>query len=418
MTDAFTYAFLLALGGSLLLKLWLARRHTRHIISHRQHVPTGFADSITLEAHQRAADYTVAKTRLGMASAIVDTLLILALTLGGGLQHLWQFSSNLAEPDLLRGLILVASVTLISGAISLPFGLARTFGIEARFGFNKMTIRLFFLDLIKSTLLGILIGAPLLAMVLWLMSVMGSLWWLWVWLLWSGFSVLLLAIYPTLIAPFFNKFQPLEDEELGQRINALLERCGFKSQGIFVMDGSTRSSHGNAYFTGFGASKRIVFFDTLLKHLDHDEIEAVLAHELGHFRKRHTTKRIAFTFALSFIFLFILGQLINAPWFYQGLGLASGGNALALVLFFMVIPAFTFPLTPLSSRLSRRHEYEADAFAASQVSAGSLVSALVKLYRDNAATLTPDPLHSAFYDSHPSATLRIAHLQGETDESR
>ncbi|HJU49784.1 MAG TPA: M48 family metallopeptidase [Pseudogulbenkiania sp.] len=413
MTDAFTYAFLLALGGSLLLKLWLAHRHTRHILRHRQHLPAGFADAIPLEAHQRAADYTVAKTRLGMANAAVDTLLILALTLGGGLQYLWQLSANLVGSDLLHGLILIGSVSLVSGAISLPFSLARTFGIEARFGFNSTTPKLFLIDLVKSTVLGVLIGAPLLLVVLWLMSIMGSRWWLWVWLLWSGFSVLLVAIYPTLIAPLFNKFQPLQDETLGQRIDALLKRCGFKSQGIFVMDGSTRSSHGNAYFTGFGASKRIVFFDTLLKRLEHEEIEAVLAHELGHFHKRHVIKRIALTFALSLGFLFILGQLIDSPWFYQGLGLTSQSHALALVLFFMVIPAFTFPLTPLSSLLSRRHEYEADDFAAQQVSADALASALVKLYRDNASTLTPDPLHSAFYDSHPPATLRIAHLKGE-----
>ncbi|WP_024302845.1 M48 family metallopeptidase [Pseudogulbenkiania sp. MAI-1] len=413
MTDAFTYAFLLALGASLALKLWLARRHTHHILSHRQHVPAGFADSIPLDAHQRAADYTVAKTRLGMVNAVADAALILILTLGGGLQQLWHFSASLVEADILRGLILIGSVSLISGVVTLPFSLASTFGIEARFGFNTMTPRLFLLDLIKRSLLGVLIGAPLLLLVLWLMSMMGSLWWLWVWLLWSGFSVLLVALYPTLIAPLFNKFQPLQDEELSQRIDTLLARCGFKSQGIFVMDGSTRSSHGNAYFTGFGASKRIVFFDTLLERLEHDEIEAVLAHELGHFRKKHVTKRIALTFVLSLGFLFILGQLIGAPWFYQGLGLTSQSNALALVLFFMVIPAFTFPLTPLSSMLSRRHEYEADDFAADQVSADALASALVKLYRDNASTLTPDPLHSAFYDSHPPAALRIAHLKGE-----
>ena len=413
MTDAFTYAFLLALGASLLLKLWLARRHTRHILSHRQDVPSGFADSIPLDAHQRAADYTIAKTRLGMVNAVADTLLILILTLGGGLQQLWQFSASLVEADILRGLILIGSVSLISGVVTLPFSLASTFGIEARFGFNTTTPRLFLLDLVKSTLLGVLIGAPLLLLVLWLMSMMGSLWWLWVWLLWSGFSVLLVALYPTLIAPLFNKFQPLQDKELGQRIDTLLDRCGFKSQGIFVMDGSTRSSHGNAYFTGFGSSKRIVFFDTLLKRLEHDEIEAVLAHELGHFRKKHVTKRIVLTFVLSLCVLFILGQLIDAPWFYQSLGLTSQSHALALVLFFMVIPAFTFPLTPLSSMLSRRHEYEADDFAAAQVSADALASALVKLYRDNASTLTPDPLHSAFYDSHPPATLRIAHLKGE-----
>jgi STE24 endopeptidase len=310
------------------------------------------------------------------------------------------------------GLLLVVAVTLISSAVSLPLSLYSTFRIEARYGFNKMSLRMFVLDMVKGSLIGAVIGLPLLALVLWLMAQAGPLWWLWVWLVWSAFQLLMVALYPTLIAPLFNRFSPLEDLELKQRIEALLARTGFTSQGVFVMDGSRRSSHGNAYFTGFGSAKRIVFFDTLLKQLAPEEIEAVLAHELGHFKRKHIVKRISFAFALSLGFLFILGQLLDANWFYAALGVSTPSTAMALVLFFMAVPAFTFPLTPLSSLMSRRHEYEADGFAASQADAQHLIDALVKLYRDNASTLTPDPLHSAFYDSHPPASLRIAHLKG------
>ncbi len=313
---------------------------------------------------------------------------------------------------MLSGILLVVAVTIISSTISLPISLYSTFRIEARYGFNKMTLRMFVLDLIKGSLIGAIIGLPLLALVLWLMAQAGPLWWLWVWLVWSAFQLLMVALYPTLIAPLFNRFSPLEDLELKQRIEALLARTGFKSQGVFVMDGSRRSSHGNAYFTGFGSAKRIVFFDTLLKQLAPQEIEAVLAHELGHFKRKHIVKRISFAFALSLGFLFILGQLLDASWFYTALGVSTPSTAMALILFFMAVPAFTFPLTPLSSLMSRRHEYEADSFAASQAEAQHLIDALVKLYRDNASTLTPDPLHSAFYDSHPPASLRIAHLKG------
>ncbi len=299
----------------------------------------------------------------------------------------------------------------ISAVIDLPFALYRQFVIEARYGFNRMTLGLFFADLLKHTLLGVVIGAPVILAVLWLMGAMGSAWWFYVWLFWCAFNLLILFIYPTWIAPLFNKFAPLEDGEMKSRIEALLARCGFRSNGLFVMDGSKRSSHGNAYFTGFGNNKRIVFFDTLLARLAPPEVEAVLAHELGHFRRRHVVKRIVFMFAAALGFLWLLGQLIDAPWFYAGLGVPAQSTALALILFFLVIPVFTFPLSPLLSRMSRRHEFEADAYAAAQTAAADLGRALVKLYEDNAATLTPDPLHSLFYDSHPPAAQRIARLQ-------
>ena len=304
------------------------------------------------------------------------------------------------------------SVMLLSGLVDLPFSLYKQFVIEARHGFNRMTVALFASDLLKQTLLGLVIGAPVLATVLWLMEAMGSLWWLYVWLFWSVFNLLMLFIFPTWIAPLFNKFTPLPDGEAKQRIEALLKRCGFRSNGLFVMDGSKRSAHGNAYFTGFGNNKRIVFFDTLLERLSPSETEAVLAHELGHFRKRHVLQRMLLMFASSLLFLALLGQLIDAPWFYAGLGVPAQSTALALTLFFLVVPVFLFPLTPLTSYWSRRHEFEADAYAAEHTAAGELVHALVKLYDDNAATLTPDPLHSLFYDSHPPAALRILRLQG------
>ncbi len=300
---------------------------------------------------------------------------------------------------------------LISGLVDLPLSLYRQFVIEARHGFNRMTLGLFIADLVKQTLLGLLIGAPVILAVLWLMGAMGDFWWLYVWLFWSGFNLLLMFVYPTWIAPLFNKFSPLDEGEMKSRVEALLARCGFRSSGLFVMDGSKRSSHGNAYFTGFGDNKRIVFFDTLLTRLDPPEVEAVLAHELGHFRRKHVAKRMAMLFAGSLAFLWLLGQLIDAPWFYAGLGVDAQNTALALILFFLVMPVFTFPLTPLMSHLSRRHEFEADAYAAEHAAASDLIQALVKLYRDNASTLTPDPLHSLFYDSHPPAAQRIAHLQ-------
>ncbi|HET9044686.1 MAG TPA: M48 family metallopeptidase [Burkholderiales bacterium] len=409
---AFTLAFLAALAVATAMRLWLAVRHARHVREHRRAVPPDFVPSVTLAAHQKAADYTVAKTRLGMVDTLVSAGLLLAFTLGGGLQALAELWSRAFDPGgYAFGIALILSVAFITGAIDLPFSIVRTFGIEARFGFNRMTPRLFVADLLKQIALGLALAVPLLFCVLWLMAKMGSYWWLYVWLTWMAFNLLILLLYPTFIAPLFNKFAPLEDAALKERIEQLLAKCGFRAKGLFVMDGSKRSSHGNAYFTGFGAAKRIVFFDTLLARLAPAEVEAVLAHELGHFKLRHVWKRVVWLFLASLAFLALLGWLIDRPWFYAGLGVESRGTAMALLLFFMVAPVFTFLLHPLGSLYSRKHEYEADAYAARFSAAADLVRALVKLYQDNAATLTPDPVHSAFYDSHPPAALRIARLQ-------
>jgi STE24 endopeptidase len=410
VTPDFTSLFLLVLALTLACRLWLTLRHIRFVAAHRSAVPADFAERITLPAHQKAADYTVDRNKAAILSTLIDTALLLLLTLGGGLAWLHDVWSPRLD-GLSYGLAMIFSLMLISGIIDLPFSLYRQFVIEARYGFNRMTPGLFFADLIKQTLLGIAIGAPVILAVLWLMGAMGPLWWLYVWLFWSAFNLLILFVYPTWIAPLFNKFSPLEDGEMKTRIEALLARCGFRSSGLFVMDGSKRSSHGNAYFTGFGNNKRIVFFDTLLARLSPSEIEAVLAHELGHFRRRHVVKRIVFMFAASLGFLWLLGQLIDAPWFYAGLGVPAQNTTLALILFFLVVPVFTFPFSPLMSHLSRQHEFEADAYAADHTAAEDLARALVKLYQDNASTLTPDPLHSLFYDSHPPAAQRIARLQ-------
>jgi STE24 endopeptidase len=412
MADAFSKLFIAVLALSFGLRAWLATRHLRHIRTHRDAVPEAFAADMPLDVHQTAADYTCAKVRLAVISGAIDLCITLLLTLGGGLDLIWRLAGRLSDASIIHGTVFVAATLLVTSLVSLPASLYATFGIEARYGFNKMTWALWLRDGIKSLLLGAIIGLPLLALILWLMQISGPLWWLWVWCVWSAFSMLMVVIYPTLIAPLFNRFVPLEDGALKARIEALLTRTGFRSQGVFVMDGSTRSNHGNAYFTGFGAAKRIVFFDTLIGRLTPEEIEAVLAHELGHFRLKHVARRIVLTFALSFLGLFVLGALAGAPWFYLGLGMHSSGAAQALILFVLAAPAFTFPLTPLMSSMSRRHEFEADAFAARETDAEALIAALVKLYRDNASTLTPDPLHSAFYDSHPPAALRIAHLKG------
>ncbi len=411
-TTVFTAAFLAALAVATATRIWLAARHIRHVGAHRDRVPAEFSDGVTLAAHQKAADYTAARTRLGIVDALVSAAVLLAFTLGGGLEWLFDAWAKVFEAGgTAHGIALILAVAAIGGAIDLPFSIYRTFVIEARFGFNRMTPALFVADLAKSVGIGLAIGVPLLAAVLWLMARMGSLWWLYVWLTWVGFNLLMLLAYPTLIAPLFNKFTPLADATLQERIERLLARCGFRARGLFVMDGSKRSSHGNAYFTGFGAAKRIVFFDTLLSRLAPGEVEAVLAHELGHFKRHHVWKRVAWLFLASLLFLAALGYLIDQRWFYEGLGVARQSTALALVLFFMVVPVFTFLLAPIGSLYSRRHEYEADAYAASHASGADLVRALVKLYQDNAATLTPDPVHSAFYDSHPPAALRIARLQ-------
>ena len=407
--STFSLVFALALGLMIALRVWLALRQIRHVQAHRNTVPQQFADRVELAAHQKAADYSTVRTRFGLILLAVETLVLLTYTFGGGLQALHEFWTARLD-GLYYGVALIFSVTLISSLIDLPFSLYTQFVIEERFGFNRMTLKLFCLDLIKQTALGLVIGTPVLLAVLWLMAQMGSLWWLYVWLFWCGFNLLILFVYPTWIAPLFNKFTPLDDAQLKARIEALLARCGFATSGLFVMDGSKRSAHGNAYFTGFGKTKRIVFFDTLLGRLQPAEVEAVLAHELGHFKHRHVIKRIVMIFALSLGFLALLGQLMTVDWFYLGLGVSAQGTALALILFFQVVPVFTFLFTPLMSGLSRRHEFEADRYAAVHASAEALVQALVKLYEDNAATLTPDPVHSLFYDSHPPAALRISRL--------
>ncbi len=410
MTENFTLLFLAAFTLTLAARLWLKLRQIRHVAAHRGTVPTEFAERISLASHQKAAAYTIDRSRTAILGTLSEAVLLLAFTLGGGLAALHGFWSAQFS-GLAYGLAMIFSVAFISGAVELPLSFYSQFVVEARHGFNRMTPALFVSDLIKQILLGVAIGAPVIAVVLWLMDAMGEHWWLWVWLFWSGFNLLMLFIFPTWIAPLFNKFTPLPEGEAKTRIEALLERCGFRSNGLFVMDGSKRSAHGNAYFTGFGDNKRIVFFDTLLARLTPGEIEAVLAHELGHFRKKHIVQRIVLIFAGSLAFLWLLGQLLDAPWFYAGLGVPAQGTALALILFFLVVPVFLFPLAPLSSRWSRRHEFEADAYAAEHADVGELARALVKLYDDNASTLTPDPLHSLFHDSHPPAAQRIAQLK-------
>jgi STE24 endopeptidase len=408
----FSVLFLAALLIATGMRLWLATRHVQHIRAHRDAVPAAFAGEISLEAHRKAADYSIAKTRLNIAAIVFDAAVLLALTFGGGLQVIDNLAASLCPEGIARGVLFVAILTVIISVIELPFSLYRTFGIESRFGFNKMSLAMYFADLAKYAAISVAVGLPLLFAVLWLMAEMGSTWWLYVWIVWVVFNTLVLALYPTFIAPLFNKFSPMQDGEMKQRIENLIRRCGFTSKGLFVMDGSKRSSHGNAYFTGFGKSKRIVFFDTLLSRLEVAEIEAVLAHELGHFRRRHVIKRMAWTFAVSLGFLWLLGTLKDQAWFYDGLNVAyPATDAMALTLFFLVVPVFTFLFQPLLAMYSRKHEFEADEYAAQFTPARDLIHALVKLYKDNASTLTPDPLHSAFYDSHPPASTRIARLE-------
>ena len=411
---AFSTLFVAALALSLVLRYWLASRQVRHVMRHRSAVPEAFAHRVPLSAHQRAADYTVARVRLGLFEAAFGSAVLIGFTLLGGLQWLQDaWLGLLPDAPLLRQVLLVASVVLIGGVLDLPMGWYRQFRLEQRFGFNRMSLRLWAADLLRGAVLAAALGLPLAAAALWLMRTAGQAWWLWVWVLWIAFSLLLMWLYPTLIAPLFNRFEPLPPGPVRTRVEALLARCGFASRGLYVMDGSRRSAHGNAYFTGFGRGRRIVFFDTLLSRLDEGEIEAVLAHELGHFRLRHIRKRVLLGMATSLAGLWLLGLLARQPWFYQGLGVGAPVDfeALALLLFFLVLPVFTFPLQPLFSLLSRRHEYEADAFAARNARADALASALVKLYEDNAATLTPDPVHSAFHDSHPPAAQRIGRLR-------
>lgn len=408
--------FAAALALSLTLRLWLASRQIRHVAQHRDAVPAAFAHTISLAAHQKAADYTVAKARLGLLEMALGAAVLLVWTLLGGLSSLNQALSQFLGEGMAQQMALLVAFVLISGAIDLPLSWYQTFVLEQRFGFNKMSFKLWLADLLKSSLIGALIGLPIAALILWMMAATGSLWWLWAWLFWMGFNLLLLVIYPTLIAPLFNKFAPLEDEALRSRVTALMQRCGFSAKGLFVMDGSKRSAHANAYFTGFGAAKRVVFYDTLLAKLSAPEVDAVLAHELGHFKHKHIIKRIVSMFALSLAGFALLGYLTRQAWFYTGLGvqpnLASGNDALALLLFMLALPVFSFFIAPLFAQVSRKHEFEADAYAVSQTSAEDLSTALLKLYEDNASTLTPDPLYVSFYYSHPGASERLARMRG------
>ena len=411
----FTLLFVTFLLADVLLRLWLASRQIRHVRLHRDQVPDAFTSRIRLRSHQRAADYTVAKTRLMMAERLVEAVVLVGFTLLGGLQFLDLQAARLFENEMLRQLALIGSVFAIMGVIGLPFAIYNKFRLEQRFGFNRMTPRLFVMDCLKTLVLSLAFGTPLVAAVLWIMGNTGGAWPWWAWGIWVAFNILLLWLFPTVIAPMFNKFTPLENPEIADRIHGLMRRCGFSIKGLFVMDGSRRSAHGNAYFTGFGNARRIVFFDTLLTKLNPQEIEAVLAHELGHFKHRHILKRMVISFSMALAFFLALAWLSNQVWFYDGLGVVPQfgrpNDALALILFFLAIPVFTFWVTPLMAWLSRRDEFEADRYASAQASGDALVSALVKLYDDNAATLTPDPVHSAFYDSHPPATLRIESLR-------
>jgi len=412
--QSFTLIFIAVLLLTAVIQIWLSSRHIRYIRAHQNKVPEDFASKISLADHRNAANYTCAKTRAGYPGIFLHASLLLVFTLGGGLSALSAFWAEWLNDPIFHGMALIMSTLLIMGLVEIPLSYYRIFVIEEQFGFNKMTPAMFFADLIKQALLMALLGAPLLFGILWLMEKMGENWWLYAWMAWITFNLFLLAVFPTWIAPLFNKFTPLEDASLKERIEQLLKKCGFKSSGLFVMDGSRRSSHGNAYFTGFGKTKRIVFFDTLLSRLEPAEIEAVLAHELGHFKYRHVIKRIVMSFVMSLVFFWLLGYLMNQIWFYEGLGVtveSVPSTAMALLLFFLVMPVFTFLLQPLSSIYSRKHEFEADAYAAQNASADDLIHALVKLYQDNAATLTPDPLYSTFYDSHPPAAIRVAHLQ-------
>ena len=415
---ALTPVFVVALTLTLVLRGWLAVRQLRHVRLHQDRVPEPFAIDISLPVHRKAANYTAAKVKLSLFSMVLDFILVLVWTLGGGLATLDDAWRGGHLGALNTGVLVIGSFVLLNALIGLPLSLYSTFGVEAEFGFNRTTARTYVLDILKTLLLSILLGVPLLYAALALMAGAGDLWWLYVWALWFGFSLVMTWAYPRFIAPLFNKFSPLTDESLRTRIESLLTRCGFASRGVFVMDGSTRTAHGNAYFTGFGSNKRIVFFDTLMEKLEPAEIEAVLAHELGHFRLRHVLQRLMLTAVLGLAALGLLGWLADQDWFYTDLGIPAPSNYTALLLFTLLLPPFLYFFEPLASAWSRRHEFQADAYARQQADAGALVRALVKLYRDNASTLTPDPLHSAFYDSHPPALLRIARLQAPADAAR
>ena len=413
--QTFTYIFLGFLLASTLVQLYLSLRQKAYVSQHRVAVPAPFADKITLTEHQKAADYTLAKGGLGRLESGIGLVLLLLWTLGGGLNWLDQFWRGFGWGELLTGAAVIISFSMIGSLLDIPASLYRTFVLEQRFGFNNMTAQTFVTDLLKGTALALVIGIPLVMLILWLMASAGQYWWLYAWASLTAFSLLMTWAYPQFIAPLFNKFTALEDGEVAERITALLTRTGFNSNGVFVMDGSKRSAHGNAYFTGFGKNKRIVFFDTLLKHLTPAQVEAVLAHELGHFKRKHIIKGMVVSISFTLAGFGVLAWLMQQEWFYTSLGVQQPSTYMALLLFMLMSPAFTFFISPLMARWSRKHEFEADDFAAEQSSSAELIAALVGLYKENASTLTPDPLYSAFYDSHPPAMVRIAHLQRNPD---
>jgi len=407
MSLTFYYLFIFLLITTTIFQVWLTKRHVAHIHKNKNKVPPAFSKTISLLDHKKAADYTIAKSNIGVIDLIIQAIFLYLLTLGGGINLLTDTFSTLINNELVIGAMVIISVMLISSLVDLPLSIYKTFNIDERFGFNRMTSQIFLTDLIKQSILSVVIGVPILLISLWIISNLGDLWWLWLWVFISIFNFLMLTLYPTYIAPFFNKFLPLNDVRLKTKIEKLLSKCGFKSDGLFVMNGSLRSNHGNAYFTGFGNSKRIVFFDTLLEKLSHKEIEAVLAHELGHFHHNHVKKRIIIMFVISFIGLYVLGILKDSPWFYESLGVIQS-DANGLLLFLLVSPLFIFFIRPLMAYYSRKNEFEADEYACKYADPEDLKLSLIKLYRDNASTLTPDPLHSNFYDSHPPALERIS----------
>lgn len=411
--NTFTIIFLIALIISSSIQFWLAKRQADYVAAHRSAVPEAFRTKVPLEAHQKAADYTLAKIKLGNIDGALGIIVLLLLTLGGGINTAFEYWGTIVSSPLIAGVAAIATIFLIMTLIEIPSSVYQTFVIEEKFGFNKSSVNQFIKDQFLHLGLGAAIGLPILALILWVMDNVGPLWWLWAWGIIMGFSLLMSWLFPTLIAPLFNKFTPMEEGSLKDRIQGLLARCGFSSQGIFIMDGSKRSGHGNAYFTGLGNNKRIVFFDNLVNSLDDEELEAVLAHELGHFKCKHVIKMLIATSIMTLISLAILGWLINELWFYNGLGVEQPSNAAALLLFILVSSTFTFFMQPISAYFQRKFEFEADDFAASNAKASKMISGLVKLYEENANTLTPDPLYSAFHYSHPPAAIRIAHLESK-----
>ncbi|HIQ15770.1 MAG TPA: M48 family peptidase [Leucothrix sp.] len=407
----FTFLFIVMVVVTTGIQLWLSLRQAKHVTVHRPSVPDEFRDKITLEEHQKAADYTVAKGKFGRMQLLLGTVILFLWTLGGGLEWIDSLWRGAEWGALVTGVAVLISFSLISSLVDLPISLYNTFILEEKFGFNKTTLKVFFVDMLKGAALSLIIGIPLILLVLWLMETAGDLWWLYAWAALTAFSILMMWAYPKFIAPIFNKFAPLEEGEVLDRLTSLLKRTGFNSDGVFIMDGSKRSSHGNAYFTGFGKTKRIVFFDTLLKDLTPTQVEAVLAHELGHFKRKHVLKGMVLSISMTFMGFAILAWLMKQEWFYTALNVSTPSTYMALLLFMLVSPPFTFFIGPLMARWSRKHEFEADEFAAQQSNAGELISALVSLYKKNAGTLTPDPMYSAFYDSHPPASIRIAHLK-------